>query len=168
MKRLFFALEPDPALRQLISAVSEQLPQTVGQLVPAKNLHSTLVFLGQVSAEQQLTLTEFAEKLAISKIQIVFNQISFWKQPGILCLSCSDCPPEVAEFVAQLSQLAKKLGLSVDDQPFKPHITLVRKAKALPSFEFKPIHWQITHFCLFESCSMPDGVEYRVLNRWGM
>jgi 2'-5' RNA ligase len=166
-KRLFFALEPDQALCQLISDIAAQLPQTVGKRVPISNLHSTLVFLGQVTNEQQLVLTQAVETLSIPKIQLAFNQINFWQKPGIVCLSCSECPPEVAEFVAQLMLIAKNADLPIDERPFKPHITLVRKAKAQHALEFKPIYWQTAGFSLFESCTTPDGVEYRVLFRWG-
>jgi hypothetical protein len=66
--------------------------------------------------------------------------------------------------VAQLTLLAKNLGLPIDERPFKAHITLMRKAKAEHHLDFTLIHWQTAGFCLFEYYSTSSGVKYRVLN----
>ncbi|WP_347988132.1 hypothetical protein [Methylomonas sp. AM2-LC] len=52
MKRLFFALWPETAVREQCVAVYKKLPNSMGKPVLASNLHCTLLFLGNVSAAQ--------------------------------------------------------------------------------------------------------------------
>lgn len=76
--------------------------------------------------------------------------------------------PAVSSLVSQLSIAARQLGIELDERPYKPHVTLLRKAKSQVDIDFNPIHWQADSFCLMESCSTPTGVEYRVIERWAM
>ena len=53
-KRLFFAIELPAGVReQLIHWRAAQFPPEAGRPVAADNLHLTLAFLGDVSAEKQ-------------------------------------------------------------------------------------------------------------------
>jgi 2'-5' RNA ligase len=63
----------------------------------------------------------------------------------------------------QLKLLALPQGLPVDERPFKPHITLSRKARTALDLGFEPIVWQTNSFCLVESLTQPEGAVYRVL-----
>ena len=53
-KRLFFAIElPTPLQRQIVRWRADHFPPEAGRPVAAANLHLTLAFLGDVSAEKQ-------------------------------------------------------------------------------------------------------------------
>jgi len=70
----------------------------------------------------------------------------------------------------------KALGIDFDKRPYKPHITLLRKAdcrkatdsesgnKKNPALE--PIRWPARDFVLVKSSLRPDGARYEELGRW--
>ena len=111
-------------------------------------------------------LIVFRPYLPIPRLSLCFDQLSFWKKPGILCLTCRDFSQDVVTLSEQLAVIAKHNAVAVEERPFQPHITLARKAKQAETSEFEPIIWQTQAFCLVESCSLATGVEYRVLKRW--
>ena len=165
MKKLFFALWPDAPIRQQCSQVIEKIS---GDCAPValQNLHATLLFLGRINQEQETAITATAGDLPIPRLSLCFDQLSFWKKPGILCLTCRDFSQDVVTLSEQLAVIAKHNAVAVEERPFQPHITLARKAKQAETSEFEPIIWQTQAFCLVESCSLATGVEYRVLKRW--
>lgn len=167
MKRLFFALWPDQNTRQQCQQVIQSLPGQ-GKPVVANNLHVTLVFLGNIDQARQIAITKAANAINIQPMRLIFNHLSFWKKPAVVCLVAEQVDPAVSSLVTQLSMSARQLGIELDDRPYKPHITLLRKAKSQVNIDFNPIHWQSNSFCLVESCSTTSGVEYRVIERWTM
>jgi 2'-5' RNA ligase len=165
MKRLFFALWPDAATRQLCQQITNSLSKH-GSPVNAMNFHVTLAFLGQVDSQQQIALTQAASRIQFTAMKLSFNRLSYWKKPGIVCLSTDHPDPATSDLAEQLAQIGRLNGLQMDERPFQPHVTLLRKAHSLPRLDFEPIHWQAKRFCLVESYSKPAGVEYRVLEQW--
>jgi 2'-5' RNA ligase len=165
MKKLFFALWPDATIRHQCSHVIEKIP---GYCAPValKNIHATLLFLGGINQDQETAITAAAATLPIPSLRLCFDRLSFWKKPGILCLTSRDFDQEVVTLSEQLATIAKRYTVAVDDRPFKPHVTLARKAKQAEAIEFEPIIWQTQAFCLVESYPLAEGVEYRVLKRW--
>lgn len=165
MKRLFFALWPDETIRQKCRKIVRSL-HGHGRPVAVTNLHATLVFLGNVNEAQQSAMTEAAAQISVPPMTLTFNRLAYWKRPAVVCLITEQVDPAVLSLVEQLTSAALKNGIAVDQRPYRPHLTLLRKAKALPELEIKPIDWQADSFCLVESCSTPNGVEYRVIKQW--
>lgn len=60
-KRLFFAIELPAALqRKIVRWRAEHFPSEAGRPVAAANMHLTLAFLGEVSADKQRALAAMA------------------------------------------------------------------------------------------------------------
>lgn len=165
MKRLFFALWPDETIRQNCQKIVHSL-HGHGRPVAVTNLHATLVFLGNVNETQQAAMTEAAAQISVPPMTLTFNQLAYWKRPAIVCLVAERVDPIVLTLVEQLTAAALKNGIAVEQRPYRPHITLLRKAKVLPELEIQPIDWLADNFCLVESCSTPTGVAYRVIQQW--
>ncbi|MGJ0515332.1 MAG: RNA 2',3'-cyclic phosphodiesterase [Methylomicrobium sp.] len=165
MKRLFFALWPDPETRAKCAAISAAL-KSFGRPVQPDNLHVTLVFLGSVDEAIEMKLADAASAVNFAKISIRFDALNFWRRPRIICLCGKPEDSAAARLVEQLNTLAAALEIPTDDRPYQAHITLLRKATKLPPLAFEPIIWQPDAFCLVESCSTPEGVVYRVLKTW--
>lgn len=167
MKRLFFALWPDSTTRQHCHELAKAL-RGCGRLVPANNLHVTLVFLGAVNEAQQAAITQAAASLSSEPMRLCFDRLSYWRKPAVVCLCAERVDSALICLVEQLTAIAEQQQISLDKRPYRPHVTLLRKAKSLPERDFKPIEWQASGFSLVESCSTPTGVEYRVLESWGV
>lgn len=165
MKRLFFALWPDESTRQRCRKIQRSL-HGHGRPVSITNVHITLVFLGNVDEAQQVAMTKAAANIAVLPMKLVFNRLDYWKRPAVVCLTGEQIDPIILNLVEQLTTAAVQNKISVDQRPYKPHVTLLRKAKAVPEIEIKPIDWLADRFCLVESCSTPNGVEYRVIEEW--
>ncbi len=165
MKRLFFALWPDAATRRHCQQIAAALNE-YGRPVQAMNFHVTLAFLGAVDAQQQIALTQAASRIQFTAMKLNFNRLSYWKKPGIVCLNTDRPDPATSALAEQLVHIAKSNGLQMDERPFQPHVTLLRKAHSLPQLAFEPIDWQAESFCLVESCSRSSGVEYHLLEQW--
>lgn len=164
---MFFALWPDKATRQQCRAVAKKITGEGLRPVAPGNLHVTLMFLGGIDAEQEAGITAAADLLPVPPtMELTFDSLDYWKKPQIYCLTGHRFGREVAVLVEQLAGIATQYDVTLDERPFKPHVTLVRKAKAPVVVEFQPIIWRADAFCLAESCSTPGGVEYRVIKQW--
>ena len=166
MKRLFFALWPDESTRAACAQLTRQLSDA-GRPVTAANLHVTVLFLGHVNEVQQQAMLLAARQLKPESMRICFDRLAYWKKPAIVCLDASaQTDPNLLSLVDNLKLAASQNGIAVEQRPYVPHVSLLRKAKFLPPLQFEPIIWQSQSFCLVESCSTPGGVEYRLLQRW--
>ena len=166
MKRLFFALWPEQAVRSQCHAVQKNIRVAGLQLVPADNLHITLLFLGNIDSKQQAAIIEAAAMLTAPYLTFTFDQLSYWKKPAVLCLTTLQFDNRASILAEQLSAIAEQNSVSVDKRPFQPHVTLARKVKQPANLDFAPIVWQAMEFCLVESLTAAKGAEYRVIYRW--
>lgn len=166
IKRLFFALWPDDTTRQQCVKIMLAINNGKTRPVDPANLHLTLLFLGSVVSDKEAAFREGAAIISAPKITLRFDHLNFWKKPGVLCLTTADSSPELMALVDNLAIVAGKLDIPIDERPFKPHVTLAKKAKEPMTLEFEPIIWRSESFCLVESCPLSNGVEYRIIGQW--
>ena len=164
--RLFFALWPDDQTRLELARLSEAIEAKGFRPVHPKNIHVTLVFLGQVDAASELSIKHSVPAISAKPFDLTFDQLSCWSKPRVLCLTCSHTPDEVQLLVADLSKEAASCGLQTETRPYQPHITLARHARYLPNLNIEPVVWRAESFCLVESCSESGGVNYLVRQQW--
>lgn len=166
MKRLFFALCPNAETRDKVVKLNRSIKNDHLRKVKADNIHITLVFLGSVDADQEQALRSQAGNIIAPAMDILFDQLSLWRRPGILSLTCSQPPQPLLDLVAELTRIAVSCDIDVDTRPYKAHVTLARKARFKPEIELKPLPWPAKSFTLMESVSTDRGVEYQVLQSW--
>jgi 2'-5' RNA ligase len=167
MKRLFFALWPDEAVRRNCAGIAESIVRPGEVLVRPDNLHATLTFLGNVDAATEAAVIPAASPIPAPHSSLAFDALSFWSKPRILCLTAKQHEAELAALANKLTALARGFGIPVDERPFNPHVTLIRKAKASRQVKFEPVIWRSSGFCLVESYSDPEGSSYRIIKSWG-
>lgn len=166
MKRLFFALWPTNEIRKQITQLNQSINLSGLKKVNADNLHITLVFLGNVDAKSEAMIKKNVENISIKPFVLHFDRLDFWKKPQILCLSTQHYDSQLSILVNTLKNRLEQIGIETEKRSYKLHITLARKARKRIDIDNLDIEWPAQSFCLVESCSRPDGVQYQVLARW--
>lgn len=168
-QRLFFALWPEPDQRQELLDRLALLDECPGRRMEAGNLHLTLAFLGNVNAETRTCLEEAATAIRLPPFTITLNHFGYWQQPRVVWLGTSDVPAGLAYLVGALEETMRNCGLKPESRPYRPHVTLLRKARGKPGVEDVPeMNWRAEGFALVLSESTPQGVRYRVLRQWDL
>ena len=161
MPRLFFALWPDAEVRNQFATTSEQIPGKCGRHVAVNNLHITLVFLGNIDEKQKECILAHAWQINCSPVELILDQLGWWKRPQVVWLAPSCTPVELVELASELAGMAAQCGIQVDDRPYKAHMTLLRKVRKNPHLPaITPVHWSISKFTLLQSINTPGGVKY--------
>ncbi|GAB4255438.1 MAG: RNA 2',3'-cyclic phosphodiesterase [Methylomicrobium sp.] len=170
MKRLFFALWPDDCVRKQCAHLIKSLPVGNGRPIKPDNIHVTLVFLGSVDSDLEAKIVSAADALRSSPVSVVFDRLSYWRKPAIVCLTSSQPDTRLIELAEQLTSMVSSFGHAVDERPFAAHVTLLKKIGHAPAMQaFEPIVWSADRFCLVESCALPEGgVDYRIVQSWSL
>lgn len=166
-RRLFFALWPDRAVREALAGLLEGEPPRTGRRVPDGNLHMTLAFVGNVTAEQRSCMEAAAAAVEAAPFSVILDRLGYWPRPRIVWAGASVTPPALIDLVARLDRGLSGCGYDPERRPYQAHVTLTRKAYTGPRrHEIEPIVWAAEDFCLAESVAEDNGSVYRVLARW--
>lgn len=129
--RLFIALDPGKKLRDQLSGIQEDLKNQGirGSWSRMENLHMTLVFLGECTASQKQAAQAVLEKLPCPETILPCTGLGHF---GSLWYLGFQADPALEDYVRQLKACLQEAGVSFDAKPFKAHVTLIRKASAIP------------------------------------
>ncbi|MDZ7789429.1 MAG: RNA 2',3'-cyclic phosphodiesterase [Xanthomonadales bacterium] len=162
-RRLFFALWPDDATRRGIIRRRELLGRISRRRVPDHNLHLTLVFLGDQPADRLQDFEALAGSLAGEACTLELTRFGWFPGARVLWLG-GEAPRPLAGLQAALHRQILELGVSLDERPFRPHVTLFRRVGRPPDLlDPEPLPWPVRDFVLVESV---PGAPYRVVGRW--
>ena len=97
-KRLFFALElPAEVQRQIVHWRAASFPEDAGRPVTAANLHLTLAFLGEVSADKQRALSAMAERIRQPGFTLILDDAGQWLRSRVVWLGTRQPPRGVLQ-----------------------------------------------------------------------
>ena len=165
-KRLFFALNPDQAVRKAAAAVQRDCGAE-GRAVPPANFHVTLAFLGMQEAEVLPRVLDVAAGLDFPRCELVLDRLGSFRRAGVLWLGASEVPPALASFQQELVGALLSAEIGYDRKPWKPHLTLYRKLRTPPpTMHTVAIRWRLEGFRLVESVSVNRGVVYHDIASW--
>ncbi len=146
---------------------SELLPAGGGRLVPAANLHMTLLYIGGVGAEQCKALKAMADGISFSPFVLRLDKFGYWRKPRVWWWGASQTPEALHGLVGSLQAGARRCGIGIDPRPYKAHMTLARKVVRAPEqVDIQSCDWAVDHFALLRSVSTPTGVHYEPLQYW--
>ncbi len=167
-RRLFLALWPPDPVREAIRNVGCRLAREVdGRRVGDAGLHLTLAFLGTLEAARREALEAALSALDLSAHTLLLDRLGYWRRPQVVWVGASCTPEALAAFVTDLHACLHALELPVEERPFVPHVTLLRKVRRRPpALPFDPITWAVDGFVLVQSELRPEGARYTVLRRW--
>ena len=149
--RLFLALWPDEPTLQALGHARDGWQWPPGAaLVPPDRLHVTLHFLGAVPLDR-LPALRGALVVPGAPCTLAFDQAEVWPR-GLAVLAASAVPPALAALHGRLAQALAQQGLPVEARPWRPHVTLARRAAgAVPPAGPVGLRWPVRGHALVQS-----------------
>ncbi|MED5622060.1 RNA 2',3'-cyclic phosphodiesterase [Ideonella sp. BN130291] len=162
--RLFLALWPDEAIRAHLARAQATLPWPAGaRPTLAENLHATLHFIGAVPSDRLVALIP-ALAVPPRRIELQLDRLELWPN-GIAAWVPGTTPAALRALHGELEERLRDLQLPVEARPYRPHVTLARRATGLDSRTpgaLPPLQWHCDGHALVESAAG----RYRVLHRY--
>ncbi|RAU23779.1 RNA 2',3'-cyclic phosphodiesterase [Paramagnetospirillum kuznetsovii] len=174
MIRLFVGLDLPPALDERIAALGVGLPGA--RWVPARNLHLTLRFIGEVDEDTAEEIHYGLARLDVPGFDLTLTGLGLFgdsRRAHTLWLGV-----ETSEPLGLLARLVDgavvRAGCKPEPRRFSPHVSLARLKEADPArlqsfISEAPVfraRTPISDFALFRSVLHRDGPEYDVLERY--
>ena len=160
--RLFLAFWPTPAVRDALLAWRDawDWPHKATP-VRAEQLHLTLHFIGDVARERVPTLAD-ALDAPLQPFALRFGRAALW-QHGVAVAEPLTAPARLLALHAALGQVLLAHELPLDARPFRPHVTLARRAAAASAQPGPALRWQVRSYALMES----RAGAYLIVRRYG-
>lgn len=168
-KRVFFAIEiPTKIQRQIVRWRADNFPDDAGRPVAAANMHITLAFLGEISAEKQAALATMAGRIRQPGFTLHLDDAGQWLRSRVVWLGTRQPPRGLLQLANLLRAQAARRGCYQSPQPFHPHLTLLRNTAHAVPIPAPGFHWEIpvSEFVLYESNFINGRTRYTPLQRW--
>jgi RNA 2',3'-cyclic 3'-phosphodiesterase len=162
-RRLFVGLMADQAARAAIAELCRRwVWPSRARLTAVDNLHLTLVFLGDVAAEDELRLQAGLSTVRFDSLSLVIDSAELWRGVAVLV------PREdsrLRALRAEIADVVSRVALPLEARPWKPHVTLARDAiGARPPESFVALPWDARQLSLVWSRGARQG--YEVVASW--
>lgn len=168
-RRLFFALWPDADVVAALHAWARRAHALCGgRIMRPDTLHLTLAFLGEVDADRIAHLQALLRDHPFEGGTLCLDRYGRFRGPRIVWAGSSARVPWLDAAQRRLWQALAAQGFTVPQEPFRPHVSLLRRAgpadlNALPVPE--PVCWTPRHCVLVASTPRESGSFYEVLAR---
>ena len=187
-ERLFLAIAlPENARSRMVERIRTISDRSVKvRWVPAENIHITLKFFGEASAERKATIVSTMERVA-AKIQPFEKSITGVKivrrgrRPQMVWATVADDDGQLQRLHGRTERLLEHDGFAREERSFSPHITLARVRDRITRWEqnlledwataqrdMPVVPFQVAEVLLMKSELKPQGAEYTVCKRFGL
>jgi 2'-5' RNA ligase len=140
-----------------------------GRVSRRSNLHLTLVFLGDVDAADLARLAAPPPSVTALRFHLRLDRCGAWPHAGIGWLAPSEIPAPLAALQARLSLWVESLGFALEQRAFRPHVTVLRKARGrMDEAGIAPLDWPVQDWVLVRSHLAPEGAGYEPLARFAL
>lgn len=129
--RLFVAIEIPDEIRKALAAFLREMRSFAPQAkwVRAENLHVTLKFLGETEpAKTQTVRNVLAAIRSDAVVALEFQGLGFFpndRRPRVFWVGM-EASANLKTLAQDIDQGMHKLGFTLEDRPFAPHLTLAR------------------------------------------
>ncbi len=176
--RLFVALELSDVVRAAVRELLDRLQRARADVrwVRAEGMHLTLKFIGEVPEEKLASIKQALSVTRSAKpVEMTFRGLGYFpheRRPRVLWVGI-EASENLAELAAQMEAALEPLGITRENRPFVPHLTLGRfkstqrleplqkEIASLPSIELGRV--ETREFFLFQSKLSSKGAEYTKL-----
>jgi len=124
--RLFIAIELPTGLKNELDRLRTDIPGA--RWVPTEQLHLTLAFLGEVAEDTAGRLTTQLAEIRAASFTLSFSGIGCFpdrQRPRVVWIGVKP-EPNLLKLAAAVQQSALSSGISLEERPFSPHLTLAR------------------------------------------
>lgn len=168
LPRLFFALWPPDDLReQLMRDTQERVRDSGGRIIPARNFHVTVLFVGEVLQPRVKAVIAAGAATSSPAFTLTLDHIDAWPGSNVLVLTGADAPTALGTLVEGLRFNLLNNQIKLQRAIYRPHITLARKLPRIrPLEKIEPVEWRVKEFVLVDSTVTRGGSQYQVLGRW--
>lgn len=131
-RRLFVALDlPEPARHALAELAGDVVRRMGGRHVPAESLHVTIAFLGAVPEDLVAPVTTRVRDALVGKAMSTrVTRLVPRPRPGAARLLAAELDDSTGRMSALARAVRRTLGaidgVTIDERPLWPHVTLVR------------------------------------------
>lgn len=165
--RLFFALLPDPVIREDIVELIKPLSGHKFQWIHPHDLHATLVFIGDVSTDRLATIMQVGDAIQQASFTVELDHINYWHKAKILWCGPREMPAALVGLADELKLNLTASGFQLERRPYRMHVTLARKAQCLSTATIdSPLIWSVREFSLLASQPNGQAPFYQELKRW--
>ena len=156
--RLFLGLEISPEARDALTHVRHTLEahHVQGKLYNAPLYHLTLCFLGNTPKSAIPLISSLMDSLDAEPFSLTLHGTGSFK--GSILWAGVQPSQSLMDYQAALSQSLRNAGFPLEEDEYRPHITLGRQVKfPIPQVEIPEVSFRVMHATLFESTRV-DGV----------
>jgi 2'-5' RNA ligase len=166
--RVFFALVPPPEVQQALGELARETARGAhGRPVPAENMHVTLAFVGAWPIARLPVLFDAAAHVGGERTSVVLDRFGAFRRAGIVWIGPSLVPDPLTRLQALLADRLSAAGVTLDLQPYRPHVTLARHCRgAYPAGAAGPFEFDADRMVLMQSQTRAEGARYRELADW--
>jgi 2'-5' RNA ligase len=163
--RLFLAIWPDDEVRQRVTRHHAGWALPSGSLIyQPQDWHVTLHFLGSV-ADERVVEVAAGLHLPLQPCELILDQPELWRG-GLAVLAATSVPSALMSFHDRLAVALRGLDLPVESRPWRPHLTLARRAVTaqLPT-PITPVAWPVQKYAMVVSTGRPEQ-RYQVVHEY--
>ena len=135
--RLFISINFNDTVKKEIEAMQNRLKNYVnGSFTGYDNLHLTLAFLGEISQNNLPKIKDAMNLVSVPEMKLVFGYTGvFQRRDGDIWWLGIESNPQLIQVHKELTQSLIKSGFVLENRPFKPHITIARRAISFSKFD---------------------------------
>lgn len=126
MPRLFIAIELPTEVKKSLGRLRIEIPGA--RWVPPEQIHLTLAFVGDQDADMTARLIENLSSIHQPEFSLAFTVPGCFpdiRRPRVLWVGLEP-EPLLARLAGRVREAALACGISLEERPFSPHITLAR------------------------------------------
>jgi 2'-5' RNA ligase len=174
LMRLFFAVELPPEVQAELGRLRPKDGDRDYRWADSAQLHVTLAFLGQQPTEQLPVLEAVGAQAATASRpgMLKLGQAGSFgstRAPRVLWVGLDGEIQKLEALQNTLEGGLREAGFSLEDRPFRPHVTLARRRESArsgapagwpPTHSLGRAEFELDHLTLFESRLSPRGPTY--------
>ncbi|MGI6679179.1 MAG: RNA 2',3'-cyclic phosphodiesterase [Dehalobacterium sp.] len=171
--RLFIAIQFPEAIKNILTDSIAQLRKAAikGNFTRRENLHLTVVFIGET--DQEARIQEVMKRIENASFRLTMGGFGhFPRRGGDIYWVGVDSNLELTNLYQELYGRLSSQGLSLENRPYRPHLTLGRRIVVPENFDHRdfseripPMSMKVEAISLMNSLRINNQLTYKEIYR---